>query len=382
VSLVRFPEFWPPYHPSAVRAENQVSGENQRDIMEIQLQAGKDYPKNTMISVGKRNVKLGKPRDYPSFGWDNEYGDLDIALTTNDEYKDLKASEFLVSNGEFLEFVQDGGYDSKEYWSKDGWQWKSFVEAKMPKFWCFHDTVGKMQLRVLFDEIPMPWNWPVTVNRMEAQAFIQWKSANSDSKQYFLNTEPIHNALRGHNDSTDPVMLSKSGRMSDEPIGVAANSNLSFGSHSPVDEYSSKKTGDPRSHADLYGNSWEWCEDNMSPLPNGFELHEYYDDFTLPCFDGEHFMIMGGSFISCGGNGASRYNRYHFRPHFHQHASLRYVSIPKDKNYEPQLEDGTMSAINPSPLLTTCLFTQGPYADHVTQDSPSPYRLSPSTRTN
>jgi len=377
-SLVRFPEFWPPYHPSATSIGNADSTDEKKGcVKDINLTVGQDYPKNTMLPVTKQSTTVGKPRDYPSFGWDNEYGELNMPLTVGDESKSLQASEFLVSNGEYLEFVQDDGYDNREYWSKDGWQWKSFVGAKMPKFWSFDETSNTMELRVLFDKIEMQWDWPVTLNRMEAQAFVQWKSATSESEQYFLNTEPVHNALRGHEGMEDPVMEARTGRMSDEPAGVAANLNLSFSSHSPVNEYADKTESSDRSHADVYGNSWEWCEDNMSPLPNGFEVHDYYDDFTMPCFDGEHYIIMGGSFISCGGNGAGRFNRYHFRPHFHQHASLRYVSLPKPTKSTNELQKG--GEYTPSPLLTTCLYSQGPFAEHKSGPG-SPYRTSPSTR--
>ncbi|RYG64868.1 methyltransferase domain-containing protein, partial [archaeon] len=41
-------------------------------------------------------------------------------------------------------------------------------------------------------------------------------------------------------------------------------------------------------------------------------------------FDGLHHIIIGGSFISTG-NEASVHSRFHFRPHFHQHASFRLV---------------------------------------------------------
>ena len=35
---------------------------------------GVDYPFNEMIHVDAGTVDLGKPRDFPSYGWDNEYG--------------------------------------------------------------------------------------------------------------------------------------------------------------------------------------------------------------------------------------------------------------------------------------------------------------------
>ena len=49
-------------------------------------------------------MELGKPDDWPSFGWDNEYG------AEAREVPPFATSSFLVSNGEFFEFVADGGY--------------------------------------------------------------------------------------------------------------------------------------------------------------------------------------------------------------------------------------------------------------------------------
>jgi hypothetical protein len=68
---------------------------------------------------------------------------------------------------------------------------------------------------------------------------------------------------------------------------------------------------------------WEWCEDDFAPFP-GFREHPMYDDFSTPCFDGRHHVIIGGSFISTGAV-ASRFGRYEFRPHFFQHAGFRLV---------------------------------------------------------
>jgi putative 4-mercaptohistidine N1-methyltranferase len=72
---------------------------------------------------------------------------------------------------------------------------------------------------------------------------------------------------------------------------------------------------------DLFGNVWQWCEDHFHPL-EGAKPHPYYDDFSTPCYDGEHQMILGGSFASTG-DLASTWARFHFRPHFFQHAGFR-----------------------------------------------------------
>ena len=99
------------------------------------------------------------------------------------------------------------------------------------------------------------------------------------------------------------------------------NLNCAWGSENPVnalpiDDNSTK------CH-DVLGNLWEWSLDLISALP-GFKCDKLYEDFSIPCMDGHHHIILGGSFISCG-NEASVFARYHFRPHFFQHAGFRYV---------------------------------------------------------
>jgi hypothetical protein len=58
-------------------------------------------------------------------------------------------------------------------------------------------------------------------------------------------------------------------------------------------------------------------------------VHHIYDDFSTPCFDGKHSMIVGGSFISTGDE-ASVFARFHFRPHFLQHSGFRLVASNHD----------------------------------------------------
>jgi SAM-dependent methyltransferase len=94
---------------------------------------------------------------------------------------------------------------------------------------------------------------------------------------------------------------------------------------SPVDAMPLNDKG----FADVFGNAWEWMVDYFSPLP-GFQVHPIYEDFSTPCFDGLHNVIMGGSFISTG-NEASIHSRFHFRPHFYQHASFRLVEQLNDE---------------------------------------------------
>jgi len=85
---------------------------------------------------------------------------------------------------------------------------------------------------------------------------------------------------------------------------------------------------------DVHGNVWEWGEDYFYGLP-GFETHDLYDDFSTPCFDSEHNMMFGGSWIATGDE-ASIYARFAFRRHFFQHLGFRLIksSNPLPANSE------------------------------------------------
>lgn len=101
---------------------------------------------------------------------------------------------------------------------------------------------------------------------------------------------------------------------------TGSNLNLAYSSQNPVDYFPPSHTG----HRDTTGNAWEWTEDHFNPL-KGFEVHHVYDDFSSPCFDGKHSIIMGGSFMSTGDE-ASTFARFHFRAHFLQHSGFRLVA--------------------------------------------------------
>ena len=88
-----------------------------------------DAPVNRLVPVPGAAVLLGKADDDPTYGWDNEYGRAVVDVAP------FSASSLLVSNAEFLAFVQDGGYESAQWWSEEGWKYRSFRQLRHPLFW-------------------------------------------------------------------------------------------------------------------------------------------------------------------------------------------------------------------------------------------------------
>ncbi|MFJ7209857.1 5-histidylcysteine sulfoxide synthase [Streptomyces sp. NPDC098789] len=261
-------------------------------------------------SVAEGTVVLGRPRDTRFYGWDNEFGHRSVVVPA------FQASSQVVTNGQFLEFVQDGGYRQPRWWSGEGWKWRTFREARWPRFWVSSQNsrhLGEWRLRTLFSHEAMKWDWPVCVNYHEAKAFCAWRS-DLDGVCYRLPTEAEYRRMR---DAAGPAPAALGGGHAMREQGL--NISLAYGSEGPVDA----EPAGPAGFQGLSGNVWQWCEDTFQPLP-GFRPHALYDDFSTPCFDGAHQMIMGGSFVSTGTMAADS-ARFHFRPHFLQHTGIRLV---------------------------------------------------------
>lgn len=270
-------------------------------------------PENQMVDIPAGEVRLGKEKSDTIYGWDNEYGQHMASIPA------FQGSRYLVSNREFFDFVVDGGYAMDACWDIEGLAWKVYSEAFHPTFWVRHGDAW--WLRLLANEVPMPWDWPVEVNCHEARAFCNWKKAATGQ------------AVRLPTEDEWYRMYDFCG-VAQVEAGLPASANIHldhYASSCPVTEFR---------HGELYdvvGNVWQWTQTPIYPFA-GFEVHPIYDDFTAPTFDGRHDLLKGGAWISCG-NEAQKSARYAFRRHFFQHAGFRYVvaEIPVDtvtSNYE------------------------------------------------
>ncbi len=272
-------------------------------------------PRNSLVDIPARQFRLGRDRGHPGvYGWDNEFGNHPAQVAA------FQAGQYLVSNGEFLDFVQAGGYRDDTLWRDEGAAWKRYARSEHPTFWV-RDGSG-WKLRLLAEEVPMPWDWPAEVNCHEAHAFCAWK-ARETGLPYRLPTEDEWHAMRLHAGVAD-APLPQPAPAQIELDHEASSCPVTRWAHGPL--------------FDVIGNVWQWLETPTYPFP-GFDVHPIYDDFTTPTFDGRHNLIKGGSWISCG-NEALPGSRYAFRRHFFQHAGFRYVvgeppaALPATAMYE------------------------------------------------
>lgn len=257
-----------------------------------------EAPLNELITVPAGEIRIGKPYDDVYYGWDNEYGEHNARI------EEFKASQYLVSNQEFLEFVEAGGYEQDRHWSDEGLSWRQYTRAKHPTFWRWRNGWA---LRLMTEEVDMPWDWPVEVNYLEAKAFCEWKR------------EQTERPIRMPTEDEWYRLCSVAGVEEVNSSPANANLHLDHGASScPVTRH---RHGE---WFDVVGNVWQWTETPTYPFDH-FRVHPLYDDFTTPTFDGQHNLIKGGSWISCG-NETRLAARYAFRRHFFQHAGFRYIA--------------------------------------------------------
>jgi formylglycine-generating enzyme required for sulfatase activity len=210
---------------------------------------------------------------------------------------DYYIGRYPVTNEEFKRFVEDRGYETRDYWSEEGWQWQEKEQVKKPKYW--HDRV-----------LNGP-NYPVVgVSWYEAEAYCKWMSAKT-SKNYRLPTEAEwEKAARGTDGQSYP--------WGNEWVETRCNSwESDLQRTSPVGFFLQGES--PYGCQDMAGNVWEWCEDWYS--------EKYYE--TSPDKNpqgseiGSDRVLRGGSWIRsarscrsasrlCGSPGR-RYSDFGFR---------------------------------------------------------------------
>ena len=103
------------------------------------------------------------------FHFDNELGRHKVYL------HDFQIQKNLVTNGEFLEFIEDGGYADFRFWHSEGWDWVNQNKINSPLYWSkkdsewFQFTLGGLRKINLKNAV-------CHVSFYEASAFAQWKN--------------------------------------------------------------------------------------------------------------------------------------------------------------------------------------------------------------
>jgi gamma-glutamyl hercynylcysteine S-oxide synthase len=227
-----------------------------------------------MVTVPGGEVTLGLRRDSGKFGWDNEYEAHTVGVPS------FAIDRYKVTNRQYLEFMAGGGYQTRNLWSDDDWNWRTAHAISHPVFW---KKAGEHWLyRTMFDEVPLPLDSPVYVSHAEASAYARW------ARKALPTEGEWHRAAYGGTDDQERIY----------PWGNQAPSRKfgNFDFHgwdpTPVNAF-------PLGHSafgvdDMLGNGWEWTSTVFAPF-SGFEPFPFYRGYSADFFDGKHFVMKGGS---------------------------------------------------------------------------------------
>ncbi len=227
-----------------------------------------------MISIPAGTATLGLARGSDNFGWDNEYEahTAEVPAFEIDRYK--------VTNRQYLEFIAARGYEAREFWRDADWEWKAAHQVSHPAFW--NKAGSEWLLRTMFEEIPVPLDWPVYVSQAEATAYAKWAGKALPSEEQW------HRAAYGTPDGTERFY----------PWGDAApdstRDNFDFERWDPAPVNAFPKGQSAYGVQDLMGNGWEWTASKFAAFA-GFEPFPFYRGYSADFFDGKHFVMKGGS---------------------------------------------------------------------------------------
>jgi ergothioneine biosynthesis protein EgtB len=233
-----------------------------------------DAPHPARVRVPAGTATLGAHPDRVPFGWDNEFAEHRVEVPAFD------IDVYDVTNRDFLEFVGSGGYQARELWDEEGWEWRSRENVSHPVFW---ERDGENWFwRGMFERVPLPPAWPVYVSHAEAEAFARWRGRRLPTEAEF------HRAAYG-----TPERIERSYPWGEDPPD-ARHGNFDFRSWDPVPVGSFPAGASAWGIHDLVGNGWEWTSTIFSGF-EGFQPMPSYPVYSTDFFDGKHWVLKGAS---------------------------------------------------------------------------------------
>lgn len=144
--------------------------------------AGHPKPEGRMLTFSEGLYEIGFSGE--GFCFDNELGRHTVYLNN------FGISEDTVTNGEYLEFIEAGGYMDFRYWHSDGWSWVNQKNVRSPLYWHYIDgqwmAYGLNGLQKIDPDKAV-----CHVSFYEASAFAAWKGMRLPTEQEWEVASPF-----------------------------------------------------------------------------------------------------------------------------------------------------------------------------------------------
>ncbi len=183
-----------------------------------------------------------------------------------------------VSNGQWREFMAEGGYQRQDLWSARGWEHRAAAGLKRPKFWTADGTRRRFGI-----EEDVPADEPVQhVSYFEAEAFAIWAGARLPTEIEWEKAcawDPATSARRpwpwGAQAPTAGLANLGGAGLRPAPVGAYPAGASAYGAEQMI------------------GDVWEWTSSDFAPWP-GF-MPMIYRAYSEPFFGGDYKVLRGGS---------------------------------------------------------------------------------------
>ncbi|GER85936.1 ergothioneine biosynthesis protein EgtB [Dictyobacter vulcani] len=219
------------------------------------MQPAKQLPALGWISYPEKLAWIGYNQD--GFSYDNEG-------PYHREFVDAyQLGSRLITNGEYLQFIKDGGYQNPLLWLSSGWSTVQTEQWQAPLYWEMHD--GNWMTMTLSGLRPIEPAEPVChVSYYEADAYARWADARlATEAEWELAARQL------------PVEGNFVENKKFHPVPLTASTT-------------------PEKPAQMYGDVWEWTQSAYLPYrgykPAAGALGEYNGKFMC-----NQFVLRGGS---------------------------------------------------------------------------------------
>ena len=215
--------------------------------------------------------------------WDTFVYDNELPVQTVD-LPAFKIDRLLTTNEEYALFVEEGGYERREFWSDEGWSWKEKEGWNAPLYWT---RDGESWLaRTMFEEARLLPSHPVTgISFHEAEAYARFRGKR-------LPTEAEWEKAASWDAERERKRLYAWG--DEQPTEQLANFNFHFWGTTPVGSF--PQGASSYGCLDMTGNVWEWTSTPFEAYP-GFKAFPY-PEYSEVWFDGDHRVLKGGSWAT------------------------------------------------------------------------------------
>ncbi len=241
---------------------------------------GKNIENLNWISFEEGIVEIGNKGN--EFTYDNEHPFHRTFV------QDFELADRLITNKEYLEFMEDGGYERSELWLDEGWSKVNSEEWKAPLYWFKREH--EWYNFTLSGARKVHMHEPVThVSYFEADAFARWKGVRLPTEQEW---EHACSSLTIEGNFVDDDLLHPN----------------------PTSEKNQKLQ-------QMFGDAWEWTSSSYAPYP-GYKplpgaLGEYNGKFMA-----NQYVLRGGSCAT-----SKSHIRKTYRNFFHTDARWQFTGI-------------------------------------------------------